>query len=98
MPVRARFAVSFLRLAAAERNRTLGNPWSVSVALVLNEADRFRQRGPARTDVLHRGILVPDRHAAEEHQLVRGQHDLRNSLADLRPRHLRTAVQFFPAK
>ena len=37
-----------------------------------DERDRLVERGAARTDVTHRGVLVPDRHAAEEDELVRG--------------------------
>src|SRR4029079_711245 len=36
--------------------------------LVVDERDRLVERCPARTDVTHRGVLVPDRHPTEEDQ------------------------------
>jgi hypothetical protein len=40
--------------------------------LTADERDRLVERGAARTDVTHRGVLVPNRHAAEEDEIVRG--------------------------
>jgi hypothetical protein len=40
--------------------------------LTADERDRLVERGAARTGVTHRGVLVPDRHAAEEDEPVRG--------------------------
>src|SRR6516162_2501949 len=40
--------------------------------LVLDEGDRVFERSPPRADVLHRDVLVPDRHATEQHELVWG--------------------------
>ena len=40
--------------------------------LTADERDRLVERGAACTDVTHRGVLVPDRHAAEEDEPVRG--------------------------
>jgi hypothetical protein len=45
-----------------------------------------------------RSVLVPDRHAAEEDEPVRGRQHLRDPLAVHRPRHLRAAVQPFGAE
>src|SRR5262249_62431080 len=42
------------------------------LGLTLDERDRLVERRPARTDVRHRFVLVPDRHAAEEEELRRG--------------------------
>lgn len=38
--------------------------------LPLDESDRLVERRTARTDVTHRDVLEPDRHAAEEHEVV----------------------------
>jgi len=43
-----------------------------SEQLTVDERDRLVERGAARTDVTHRGVLVPDRHSAEEDEPVRG--------------------------
>ena len=43
-----------------------------SEQLTGDERDRLVERGAARTDVSYRGVLVPDRHAAEEDELVGG--------------------------
>ena len=43
-----------------------------SEQLTGDERDRLVERGAARTDVSHRGVLVPDRHATEEDELVGG--------------------------
>ncbi|MGW2089512.1 enoyl-CoA hydratase-related protein [Streptomyces sp. NPDC001880] len=49
----------------ADRDRhTVANP-------PLDERDGLVERRPARTGVTHRGVLEPDRHAAEENELVR---------------------------
>src|SRR6516164_2724612 len=47
-------------------------PASGSEQLTADERDRLVERGAARTGVTHRGVLVPDRHAAEEDEPVRG--------------------------
>src|SRR5262245_58544698 len=61
--------------------------------LTADERDRLVEWGAPRAGVTHRGVLVPDRHAAEEDQPVRGWQDLRDRLANLRPRHLQATVQ-----
>ena len=38
----------------------------------VDERDRLVERGPAGAGVTHRRVLVPDRHAAEEDEPVRG--------------------------
>jgi hypothetical protein len=43
-----------------------------SEQLTVDERDRLVERGAARTDVTHRGVLVTDRHAAEEDAPIRG--------------------------
>src|SRR6516164_7935315 len=43
-----------------------------SEQLTADERDRLVERGAARTGVTHRGVLVPDRHAAEEDEPLRG--------------------------
>src|SRR5262244_3883806 len=43
-----------------------------SEQLPADERDRLVERGAARTGVPNRGVLVPDRHAAEEDEPVRG--------------------------
>src|SRR5215472_11635204 len=43
-----------------------------SEQLTGDERDRLVERGPARTGVTHRAVFVPDRHAAEEDEPVRG--------------------------
>jgi hypothetical protein len=40
--------------------------------LTLDERDRLVEWRPARTGVTHRDVLVPDRHATEEDEAVRG--------------------------
>jgi hypothetical protein len=69
------------------RTRTLGDTipsraptppcWKGSLVsereeLTADERDRLVEWGAARTGVTHRGVLVPDRHAAEEDEPVRG--------------------------
>ena len=44
---------------------------SGSEQLTGDERDRLVERGAARAGVTHRGVLVTDRHAAEEDELVR---------------------------
>ena len=46
-------------------------PVQYGLRLTADERDRLVERGAARTDVTHRGVLVPDRHAAEEDEPVR---------------------------
>lgn len=60
-----------------------------------DERDRLVEGRPARTDVGHRDVLEPDRHAAEQDELVRRREDLRDGPAVHRPGHLRAAVQPF---
>ena len=43
-----------------------------SEQLTADERDRLVERGPAGAGVTHRGVLVPDRHAAVEDVPVRG--------------------------
>src|SRR5215510_2645633 len=43
--------------------------------LTLDERDRLVERCPARMGVPHRDVLETDRHATEEDELVRGEHD-----------------------
>ena len=43
-----------------------------SEQLTGDELDRLVEGGAARTGVTHRGVLVPDRHTAEEDEPVRG--------------------------
>src|SRR5262252_6992137 len=43
-----------------------------SEQLTADERDRLVERGAARTGVTHRGVLVPDRHAAEEDEPSEG--------------------------
>src|SRR5262245_51148967 len=52
--------------------KTTPDPFSFPLGLTLDERDRLVERRPARTDVRHREVLVPDRHAAEEDELRRG--------------------------
>ena len=47
-------------------------PCSRPVRRTLDERDRLVERRPARTDVRHGGVLVPDRHATEVDELRRG--------------------------
>jgi len=63
-----------------------------------HERDRLVERRPACTGLIDRHVLVPDRHAAVEHQLLRRRQHLRDRLAIHRPRHLRDAVQSFGAE
>jgi hypothetical protein len=42
------------------------------ILLTADELDRLVERGAARTGVTHRGVLVSNRHAAEEDEPVRG--------------------------
>ena len=65
---------------------------------IADEGDGLVERRPARADVIHRHILVSDRHAAEQDGLVRRRHGLRDSLANLRPRRLRAPVQSLGAQ
>ena len=51
--------------------------------LTVDERDRLAERGAASTGVTHRGVFVPDRHAAKEDEPLRGGHDLRDRLANL---------------
>ena|SRR6266404_3926188 len=56
-------------------HRTFPAEWSWlpgSEQLTGDERDRLVERGAARTGVTHRGVLVTDRHAAEEDEPVRG--------------------------
>src|SRR5215472_10673638 len=63
-------------LAAVSRCSELSyetGQWSIrGLRLTADERDRLVERGAARTGVTHRGVLVPDRHAAEEDEPVRG--------------------------
>src|SRR5262249_22263025 len=64
----------------------LPTSWTTSrgaPSLTLDERDRLVERRPARTDVRHRNVRVPDRHAAVEDELRRGCHDLRDGRANL---------------
>src|SRR5215469_15098477 len=61
----------------AQRNRTSDFPpeWSRlpgSEQLTGDELDRLVKGSAARTGVTHRGVLVPDRHTAEEDEPFRG--------------------------
>jgi len=58
------------RVGAARNGASIGSgtAWSAAV----DERDRLVERRPARTDVMHRVVLVPDRHATEEDELRRG--------------------------
>src|SRR5262249_40520993 len=49
-----------------------GGAYGAGVRLAADELDRLVERGAARTGVTHRRVLVPDRHAAEEDEPVRG--------------------------
>ena len=69
-----------------------------SESLVADESHRLVERGAAGTGVSHRGVLVPDRHAAEEDEPIRGRQDLGHRLTNLRPRYLRATVQPFGAE
>src|SRR5262249_15811159 len=87
------------------KERRPGSPlpaeWSrppESEELTADERDRLVERGAARTGVIYRGVLVPDRHAAEEDEAGRGGQDFRDCLANLRPGHRRAAVQPFGAE
>lgn len=40
--------------------------------LTIDERDRLVERRPARTGVIYRDVLEPDRHATEEDELIRG--------------------------
>jgi hypothetical protein len=60
------FCDSFIT-SSAERSRLPG-----SEQLTADERDRLVERGAARTGVTHRGVLVTDRHAAEEDEPVGG--------------------------
>ena len=58
------------RVDGREARRT---PFVHSIPLLfLHERDRLVERSPAGTDVVHGDVLVPDRHATEQHEFVRG--------------------------
>jgi hypothetical protein len=40
--------------------------------LTAHERDGLAERGAARTSITNRGVLVPDRHAAEKDEPIRG--------------------------
>ena len=60
------------KLVRYDRIAILGSHPPGSEQLTADERDRLVERGAARTGVTHRGVLVPDRHAAEEDEPVRG--------------------------
>ena len=68
----------YLRLGPRDNeieHRTFSAEWSRlpgSEQLTGDELDRLGEGGAARTGVTHRGVLVPDRHTAEEDEPVRG--------------------------
>jgi len=68
----------YLRLGPRDNeieHRAFPAEWSQlpgSEQLTGDELDRLGEGGAARTGVTHRGVLVPDRHTAEEDEPVRG--------------------------
>src|SRR6516162_50068 len=94
----------YLRLGPRDNEierRTFPAEWSRlpgSEQLTGDELDRLVEGGAARTGVTHRGVLVPDRHTAEEDEPLRGGEELSDCLAYLRPRHLWATVQPFGAE
>src|SRR5262245_23036246 len=98
-PARAIFGLDATTRCARPR-ATPAKPCSGrrGVRLTLEERDRLVERRPARTGLIDRHVLVPDRHAAVEDEILPGRQHLRDRLAIHRPRHLRATVQSFGAE
>src|SRR6476620_12610842 len=59
-------------LAVRSPRITLSDLDRASGGLILDESHRLIEWCPRVTDVAHCGVLVPDRHATEQDELVRG--------------------------
>jgi len=63
----------FLReIVGAVRSQLRMHPYYEIFGLTADERDSLVERGAARTGGTHREVLVPDRHAAEEDEPLRG--------------------------
>jgi hypothetical protein len=58
---------------ASRQPRVMSRTHADAIAiLTVDECDRFVEWRPARPNVTHRDVLVPNRHATEEDEPVRG--------------------------